>query len=502
MPTATPPPSSPLNPPAYDSYSISNRTNVYSSYSISNCAKVWEHELQDDSDRLYLMDGIKNGFKISDLHDNDYSRVKKVESDNHKSTKLHKELIDKELCKQLNDGHYMITSKPPLVISPLGAIPKDDGTIRLIHDGSRPLGDAMNDYTTLHAVRYQTLEDAYTLAKPGYFLAKVDLKSAYRSVPIHPSDYCLTGLKWHFKNDSKPTYMYDARLPFGARNGCSIFHRLTQSVRRMMAKRGFPNIIVYLDNFLIISKSYSECLEAQHVLLGLLIKLGFLISWKKVLGPMCKLPFLGIMIDTTSCTLSLEEAKVSALKMKLTLFQEKKRASKRQLQSLAGSLNWACQAVRGGRFFLRRVIDVINRLKAPAHKARLGVSFQEDVNWWLRYLSVFNGVVFYRVADIRYTVHTDACDIGGGAFCGGDWCYMNWNVDLGQTYHRLHINYKEILSIFMAVHRWAPRWRNSDVVVLTDNVVAKAVINRGHCKSKLVMSLLRQLFWTMHIVQQ
>ena len=91
----------------------------------------------------------------------------------------------------------------------------------------------------------------------------------------------------------------------------------------MMAKRGFPNIIVYLDDFLIISKSYSECLEAQHVLLSLLIKLGFLISWKKVLGPMCKLPFLGIMIDTTSCTLSLEEAKVSALKMKLTLFQEK-----------------------------------------------------------------------------------------------------------------------------------------------------------------------------------
>ena len=129
------------------------------------------------------------------------------------------------------------------------------------------------------------------------------------------------------------------------------------------------------------------------------------------------------------------------------------------MQSLAGSLNWACQAVRGGRFFLRRVIDVINRLKAPAHKARLGVSFQEDVNWWLRYLSVFNDVVFYRVADNRYAVHTDACDIGGGAFCGGDWCYMNWNVDLGQTYHRLHINYKEILSIFMAVHRWAPRWR-------------------------------------------
>jgi hypothetical protein len=143
------------------------------------------------------------------------------------------------------------------------------------------------------------------------------------------------------------------------------------------------------------------------------------------------------------------------------------------------------------------VIEVINRLKAPAHKARLGVPFKEDVMWWLEYLSVFNGVVYYRVADNQYTVHTDACDIGGGAFCGGDWCYMNWREDLGHTFHRLHINYKETLAIIMAVHRWAPKWRNSDVVVLTDNVVAKAVINRGHCKSGLVMSFLRQLFWLM-----
>jgi hypothetical protein len=456
---------------------------------------VWDQELQNDKDRDFLMGGIRNGFKISDLEGQDYSGVKKVEEKNHKSAILHKDRVEKELLKQIEEGHYVITSEPALITSPLGAIPKDDGGIRLIHDGSRPVGEAMNDYSTLHGVRFQTLEDAYKLAKPGYYLAKIDLKSAYRSVPIHHSDHCLTGLKWQFKNDPKVTYMYDARLPFGARNGCGIFHRLTQSVRRMMERRGFPDVVVYLDDFLIVSDSYKACVEAQHTLLSLLVRLGFLISWKKVMGPMRRLPFLGVMIDTTSCTLSLDEDKVEALKAKLELFKNKKRASKRQLQSLAGSLNWACQAVRGGRFFLRRVIDVINRLKASAHKAILGVPFKEDILWWLRYLSIFNGVVYYRLADNQLAVHTDACDIGGGAFWGGDWYYMNWKIDLGQSYHRLHINYKEVLAIVMAVYRWAPRWRNCDILVLTDNVVAKAVINRGHCKSRTVMHHLRKLFW-------
>ncbi len=149
-------------------------------------------------------------------------------------------------------------------------------------------------------------------------------------------------------------------------------------------------------------KHYEECLEAQHELIRLLGDLGFLISWKKVISPTHKLPFLGVTIDTSTCTLSLDEAKLSRQKTKVECFRDKTRANMRQLQSLAGSLNWACQAVRGGRFFLRRVLDVIKRLRAPAHKAKLDTSFKEDVMWWLKYLCIFNGVVYYRVSDAHY----------------------------------------------------------------------------------------------------
>ena len=51
-------------------------------------------------------------------------------------------------------------------------------------------------------------------------MAKMDLKSAYRSVHLHPSQYASTGFKWKFKNNDHITHLYDIALPFG-----SIFHR-------------------------------------------------------------------------------------------------------------------------------------------------------------------------------------------------------------------------------------------------------------------------------------
>ena len=97
------------------------------------------------------------------------------------------------------------------------------------------------------------------LIKPGYFLAKLDLASAYRSVKVNPSNYVVTCLKWTFSGDDVPTYMVATRLPFGAKRSCEIFNDLGQAVRGMMRDRGYPSIVNYLDDYIIIGDSYSAC---------------------------------------------------------------------------------------------------------------------------------------------------------------------------------------------------------------------------------------------------
>lgn len=463
--------------------------------SIHDKADVWNSELNADPDRTFLLDGIQNGFKITSI--SDPANVTSAKVPNHASALKHSHLVEKDLLYQLSVGQYVRSDRAPQIVSALGAIPKDPSSheVRVIHDASRPVGQAINDYATLTTVKYQTLDEAYNLAKPTFYMAKVDLKSAYRSVPIHPSDYCLTGLEWHFEGEEQPAYLFDCRLPFGASLAPSIFNRLTQAVRRMMAKRGFPRLVVYLDDFLCIEDSYERCALAQQTLLSLLIKLGFLISWHKVIGPTQRLTFLGIVINTVECTLSLDQAKVEALQEKLVKFDNRKRASKRQLQCLAGSLNWACQAVRGGRFFLRRIIDTMNGLRRPCHKYKLSAAFRLDIKWWLNFLEVFNGVVYYREAE-KAVVMTDACTIGCGMYHCGDWHYVNWEVDAPQ-FQNLHINYKEVLAVTLAAKRWAPRWTNRDVTLITDSIVAKSIINKGTTKNPVIMQELRDLYWLM-----
>ena len=138
-------------------------------------------------------------------------------------------------------------------------------------------------------------------------MAKIDLRHAYRSVPIHPSNFTATGLHWHFDGDDDFTYFYDTRLPFGVKSSPEIFYRLTQAVCRMTIRRGFTSVVVYLDDFLVIAPTQEACQLAFSPLRQLLQDLGLSISWHKVVQPTQKLVFLGVELDTTHCSWSLPD---------------------------------------------------------------------------------------------------------------------------------------------------------------------------------------------------
>ena len=113
---------------------------------------------------------------------------------------------------------------------------------------------------------------------------------------------------------------------------------LTRAVWRIMAG-GYNSIVVYLDDFLVIGESQEAYQAAFDALLSLLQNLGFIINWSKVIYPAQQLVFLGVTIDTVQGTLlSLPDEKLEALELFLLEFALRKRASKRQLQVLAGKL--------------------------------------------------------------------------------------------------------------------------------------------------------------------
>ena len=381
----------------------------------------------------------------------------------------------------------------PSIVSPIGLVPKSNGGHRLIHDCSQPPGKSLNDYAVeFDKYSYESVDTAVSHLKQDYYMAKVDIKAAYRSVAIHPSSYQATGLTWLL--GGRTVHMVDKRLPFGARASPTIFHRISQFVKRAMERRGHHMVVAYQDDFLVMGRTYDGCLAAWLDLINLLLSLGFDINYDKLEAPCKQIVFLGVGLDSENMELSLPEEKVDDISGIIDNFLGRKRVNKRQLQSLAGKLNYAAKVIRGGRTFLRRVFDSIGGLRRPFHKVRVQGALRKDLLWWQQCMRHFNGVAACIQAENAASIMADACNVGAGAFCDGNFMYARWDTDYPQ-FASAHINNREVAAAALAVMGWADHLRNRTVYIYTDNQCARAVINKCASRDSSVMALLRDMFW-------
>ncbi len=102
--------------------------------------------------------------------------------------------------------------------SPFGVIPKNKSNKwRLILDLSSPTGQSVNggigkELASLSNVSVDDVVNRVQQLGKGAMMAKIDVKQAYRNMPVHPHDRHLLGMNWAGKTD------VDTTLPFGLRS--------------------------------------------------------------------------------------------------------------------------------------------------------------------------------------------------------------------------------------------------------------------------------------------
>ena len=319
---------------------------------------AFEQELlayPDPAIRDYILSGIAHGFHVG------YSNSGKLlrsSNRNLKSASLHKEVIDKYLAKEvaLNRvaGPFPIPPIHGLHISPFGVIPKrgQPGQWRLILDLSSPRGYSVNDGIPKdpYSLHYTSVDDAIRILLqlgPGELMAKFDVESAYRNVPIHHEDRYLLGMS------CRNQYYIDITLPFGLRSAPYVFNSIATAV-----DRSIRFILHYLDDFLTMAPANSrECYDNVTRARALFNRLGLPLHPDKCVGPTTCLTFLGIELDSVTETARLPQEKFHATFTMLQQWATKKTCTRRDLESLLGSLHHACKVVQPGRTFLRRLIS-------------------------------------------------------------------------------------------------------------------------------------------------
>ena len=94
--------------------------------------------------------------------------------------------------------------------------------------------------------------------------------------------------------------------------------------REMMKRRGYYTIICYLDDFLIVAQTFSECIQVLNELLCLLRRLGFQINYNKLEGPTLTITFLGITLDSVTMTLSIPDDKLTDVELTMKFYIKEK----------------------------------------------------------------------------------------------------------------------------------------------------------------------------------
>ena len=198
-------------------------------------------------------------------------------------------------------------------LSPFGVIPKSNqpGRRRLIMELLSPRSRRVNDGISpvLASLRYSRINNAVRFLsafRGPVDLTKIDPKSAYRMIPVHPADSALLGVRWH------GDVFVDAALPFGLRSASKIFSAVADALLWVMLRSGVSAAIHYLDDFLLMG---SENLRQYTVNLQRALdeRLGVPVPHAKTEGPSLVIVFLGIEIDTVSRSLCLPPEKLSRL---------------------------------------------------------------------------------------------------------------------------------------------------------------------------------------------
>ena len=76
-------------------------------------------------------------------------------------------------------------------------------------------------HTGLYPLSYCSVDDAYGFINqlgPGTLSCKIDLKDAFRLLPVHSVDWNLPGIHW------KQQFFIDTCLPFGLRSAPYLFN--------------------------------------------------------------------------------------------------------------------------------------------------------------------------------------------------------------------------------------------------------------------------------------
>ncbi|XP_069595134.1 uncharacterized protein [Ranitomeya imitator] len=407
------------------------------------------------------------------------------------------EKLGKEIRLGRFRGPFNFPPFPNLRVSPLGIVPKkESGKYRLIHHLSYPKGMSVNDgipsdETAVTYISFDKAVDLVRNAGPGALMAKSDIESAFRLLPVHPDCHHLLGAK--FEN----LYYYDTCLPMGCSISCfyfELFSTFLEWVARKITR--LTAITHYFDDFLIVGPAGSDvCAAALAQFKDAMAQFGVPLSPEKTIGPVPVITFLGIEIDSVAMEFRLPKEKIDKLLDLISGCISVGKVTLTQMQSLLGSLNFACRVMPAGRIFSRRLMIATRGVKQRHHRIRITAHLRSDLNTWKLFLSDYNGRTCFQETECS-NVDMDlffaaSSNTGFRVRFGNKLCASSWPAFWVSREWNVEATLIELVPVAVAMDILGPQLANKRIRLHLQSIGGAHAINYLASPSPQVLDLIR-----------
>ncbi|XP_064635165.1 uncharacterized protein LOC135492550 [Lineus longissimus] len=372
--------------------------------------------------------------------------------------------------------------EPGQFISNIFTRDKKDGDIRVILDLSE-----LNDDITYHHFKMETFQAALDLVFPNCFMASIDWKDAYFSVPVRKGDRKYLKFIWGGK-----LFQFTA-LPNGLSSAPRIFTKITKVMLAELRKRGHLITSFIDDSFLVGDESGCEDNVMETV--NYSEESGWVVHpVKSRFKPAQQRIFLGFIINSVLMIVTLTEERIQKMSTVVErLLNQRGRVTIRRLAEAIGLMVASFPAVELGQLYYR-TLDNFKTLCLKLSSGNFEAKFEipqvcrGDLAWWKSNIATTSAPITRRPPDVVLT--SDASHIGWGGTCQNRETGGNWGLEERTR----HINQLELMAALFTIKAFCTDAFDQHILIKSDNTTTVVYINHMGGRKKECNAIARELW--------